>query len=137
VCRQVEAGRPLERNVRRRDAAEAGDAVGTGLTLGGRHEVPDARLEDEAQRLDQALHLAAGAPVADVQPLAIPDRIGQDAEMGDRLGGVEPAGGIQMEAFDQARRTSPQLRGEGRQHLEARSGHDGAESQLGGRAGQA
>src|SRR4051812_34073538 len=52
--------------------------------------------------------------------------------MGHLLVRLEPSGGIEVEPLDQPRRAGPKLRWESGHHLELRSGHDRAESQLRG-----
>ena len=73
--------------------------------------------------------------VVDGDPGRAPDRVGQGAEVGDRLTPVEPVAGIEMEALDQARGADPQFGRQRREDLELRAGHDRPESELGGGPG--
>ena len=69
-------------------------------------------------------------------PLA-PRALGQRRQVRDRLAGREPAGGIEVEPLDQARRARPQLRRQRRHDLELGGGDHGPEPELRGRTRQA
>ena len=56
--------------------------------------------------------------------------------MRDLLARVEPARGVEVESFDQARGAHPQLGGQRSEHLEARRRNHGPQSQLGRRPRQ-
>jgi hypothetical protein len=96
---EVEVRRPLERVVGGRGGFDAGHAIGEDALARARHQVPDAALQDEAERADAACAgVLAGGPVAEVEPDARPDRLGHRLQGGQRIGRAEPARRIEMEA---------------------------------------
>ena len=76
------------------DGGDPRDAVGADRTLRSRDEIPHARLQHEAQRVERPLDLLAGAAgaVAHPQPRLLPDGARQVGEVGGVLVGPEPAG---------------------------------------------
>ncbi len=76
------------------------------------------------------------AVVVDRDPRPVPDRVGERAQVGDRLAGPEPFAGVEVEALDQARGPRPELDRQRREDLELGGGDDRPEPELGGRSGQ-
>src|SRR5207247_6819765 len=104
------------------------------LAVRARDEIPDAALQHQAERLDDAVLQAVRAAVADLDPAPVPDRFGELFQMGDGLRGAEPARCVEVEALRDARCSRPELRREGGKDLELRGAHDRAETELRGRA---
>ncbi|AJC58906.1 hypothetical protein GZL_06336 [Streptomyces sp. 769] len=106
-------------------------------------EIPDARLEHEAVRLQLPGHLAAGPEITGRQPPVVPHRVGDHRQQLGRLGVVVPARRVQVEPLGGARRGVPKLRQQrggdlqpgrgpdvGQTHLPQRGGHSGQEERL-------
>ena len=102
-----------------------------------RHEVPDAGLEDEAERVEQPLHLALGLAVADLDALLLPHRPRQRGEVGDRLLPREPTRARRGGSAPHPHGAAAQLGRQGGVDLELGGGQHGAEAELGRGAGQA
>jgi hypothetical protein len=119
-------------------SSTAGHAVRPELAVGPAHQVPDAAFQHEPERIDVTLDDAAAlaTPVAHQDRPLVPDRRGEDLEMGQVLRRVEPAGGVEVEALGDAAGPSPELRRQRSHDLQAGRGHDRPEAQLRGRTGQ-
>jgi hypothetical protein len=132
---QIEVVGPEKLLVDRRELEDLVDAVGTGA--GARDDVPAARLEDEAVRLQAAFHVGGLTPAAvqDVQDAAVPDRVGHRREVRRLVGVGVPAGCVEVEAAADPVGVAAQLRWQGGADLELSCGQDGAEAELGGGAG--
>ena len=94
------------------------------------------RLQHQAQRIEDAIHLAARAAVPNRDAPALPDRVGQGAEVRHLLGRMEPARGVEVEAFDQAGSAHSQLGRKRGQDLQPRGRHHGPEPELRRGSGQ-
>ncbi len=98
VPREVEAGRTLEGFVQEVERADVGDAVGAWAVLRGGDEIPDARLEDEAERVEIAGDGILPAFIADADAAVAPDGGGERRQKFKRLDARIPGRGIEMEA---------------------------------------
>src|SRR5947199_267709 len=81
-AREVEAARPPEASCAHLELEHAGEPIGAHRLRprGARDEVPRARLEDEAERLELAPRHAAPALVADAEEPRLPHRPGHFAQ---------------------------------------------------------
>ena len=131
---EIEVGGPLETLGAGLGRHDAGHSVRADLTVHGRHDVPRAGLEDEANRFQHPACRAFASVVLDGDPRRVPDGIRQRGQVGDRLARPEPVAGIEMEALDEPRRPGAQFGGQGGEDLELRGGDHGPESELGGGA---
>ncbi len=134
----------LEAVLGRRQPQHVGDAVGArdraiGLVGGSGDEVPGAVLEDQAVRRQAALHLARRLPAAvgDVDDAVVEDGGGEVDEVRRLLGRVVPRRGVQAEPVAEPAGPDPLLGSERREQLALGRGRLGAETQVGGRPGQA
>ena len=103
---------------------------------GQRDEVPDARLEHEAERVEEPLHLAVALLVADLDALLLPHRTRQHRQVGDRLLACEPARRVEVEALAHPHGPAAQLRGQRGVDLQLGGGQHRAQPELRGGAGQ-
>jgi hypothetical protein len=122
VAREVEPVGTLHSLVAAGRLGDPTDAVGARSAAVERNEVPPAGLQDEAERVDPPLGLA----VAEVEPVARPDGLGDDGEQGGHVRGREPVGSVDVQALADASGPPGQLAGERRQDLGAgdRSGEE-------------
>src|SRR5215210_1846305 len=134
---EIERFRALEPFVERDRASDTRHAVRSDLAVRRRDDVPDAGLQDEAQRFDRAVDPAVAALLFDPYPLRLPDRFCERREVRNGLARLEPAGCVEVEPLDESRRAGTELRREGGHDLEARGRDHGPKPQLRGRAGQA
>src|SRR5262249_16262699 len=132
---EVEALGTLRLVRQRRDPHDPRDAVRAQLVVVRGDEVPGARLQDEAQRVQRAGDDVVTAVVVDLQAATIPDAFADRRQVGDGLAGAEPAGGVQVEALEEPGRASAQLRGQGGEHLQAGAGDHRAQAELRRRPG--
>jgi hypothetical protein len=103
------------------------------------HQVPAAGLEDQAVRLEPAVHVGGRRPaaVADLQRAAAPDGVGDGGQERHLVRGRVPAGNVQVEAgLDLADLVGKGGR-EGGADLELGGGEHRPEAELGGGTGQA
>src|SRR5579862_7558241 len=150
VAAELEAVRPHAALLKRANGDDAGHAVHAHPRGAAGDEVPGARLEDEPERVDRALHDAVALAVADARAAAAPDRGGESGEVRDAVLGAEPAAGVEVEhalgaggaLLELGRKRGQQLQPCGRElaaeaELGRGSGHAGGEERLGLVAGQA
>src|SRR5436190_15901225 len=83
-------------------------------------EIPGARLEHEAQGIEGALDDPSSLAVARTNAFPLPDRRCERGQVRGLVLPPKPASRVQMEETRGALRALLQLRGEGRQKLQAR-----------------
>ncbi|APE19739.1 hypothetical protein vnz_01140 [Streptomyces venezuelae] len=98
---QVEAFGAVEARLRDGQAEDRRDPVGPHRAVHRRDEVPDARLEDQAVRVEQALDLLRLGPaaVAHLDAPLVPHGVGERHESGWGVLFAVPAQRVEVEAF--------------------------------------
>lgn len=136
--RQVEVGGAVELLRQWGQREDLVDPVGRRSAPAGLvgHHIPTAALEHQAVRLQHAGHLTVPAPVAHLDAVLPPDRLGRAGQLGGGVAVGVPPGSVQVEALLQSGRPVAQRRGERGVQLELQRGHHVAVAQLVGRAGQ-
>ena len=98
--------RPAARTVRRRCRATTRETRYVRISALARgDDVPDAGLQNEAERLEDPLDRGFLTAVLDDDARAVPDRVGQHAKERHRLARGEPLAGVEVEALDEPRRS--------------------------------
>ena len=120
--------RPLPRG---HDPRHAVDAL---LAAALREQVPDARLEDEAERVEPARDDRGALPVAHVESASPPEGPGEHRQMGDAVLLAKPAACIDVEELRGPAGPVLQLRGERGEELQPGRRELAPEPQLRGRA---
>ena len=130
---EVEAWRPRARL----GALAGGDdpryPVDTLLPAALREQVPDTGLEDEAERVEAARDDGRALAVADVEPVAAPERSRDHRQVRDAVLLAKPAARVDVEEPRGPAGPLLQLRGQRREELQPGRGQLAAESELGRR----
>ena len=99
-----------------------------------RDEIPGARLQDEAERIERAAHDLRPLAVARSDTPASPDGRGERREVRRLVLAPEPAAGVQVEQASRPLCALLELRWQRGQHLQAGVGEDLPEAELRRRA---
>jgi len=134
---QIEVVGPVELLFEQRHLLDPREPVGAELTFASGHQVPDAGLEHEAERVEVAGRgrLRARVPVAHPDAPVVPHRGGDFDEVRLVATTAEPARRVEVEPISRERRAFRQLFWQGRQQLQLGGTQHGAEAELTHRPG--
>jgi hypothetical protein len=108
------------------------DAVHALLAAPPREQVPDAGLEDEAERVQAARHDGRALAVAHVDAPSAPESAGDHRQVRHAVLLAEPAAHVDVEELRRAARALLELLRQGGEELQARRSELAAEAELGG-----
>lgn len=128
---QVEIIWPVECFASRLGGGDTADAVGTDRGPVPSDQVPGARFQYQAERIEAPLHHLVLAQVAHREPAIVPERIGDRRQRGRLLRAMEPAGRVDMHPLGDSRCPAAQFGRQCGEHLELRRREHGAEAEIG------
>jgi hypothetical protein len=136
VPAEIEALRAFEGLVEAGGLDDPAHPVGADVGAVAGDEVPDARLEHQAERVEAAVDLLTAPVVPDLDAAVVPQSVGNGGEMWQFLGALEPPRGVEVEPLPDPCRPAAELGGQGGEHLELGGGEHRAEPELGGGVGE-